>query len=195
MFGASAYGARSGDALSAVGSVPIGLYEVDARTHIGGFTARGELALLSIGDAAALSRALAAGSDEQKAAGPISAQSRGGYVEAAYDLLHPLQLLSEQSLTAFARFDYVDTQADVPAGFTTLAQFRRYSGVLGLVVAGIKRVPSVPAAPRRVTHLRSYPWRRKPATSTTDRRSSCRVLKTTDLGTFVREHACRQGPR
>jgi hypothetical protein len=40
---------------------------------------------------------------------------------------------SEQSLTLFARFDYADTQADVPAGFVANPALRRYTYTAGLV--------------------------------------------------------------
>lgn len=137
--GVSGYAATSGNTLTdTVGKVPVGLAEVDARTRVGGFTARAEAAVLFIGEAAGLSRALAAGTDKQKEAGPISSQSRGAYVEAGYDVLHTVA--SEQSLTAFGRFDYADTQANVPAGFFARREFRRYSGVFGLVWRPIPQV-------------------------------------------------------
>jgi hypothetical protein len=141
VLGGSAYVATSGAALPAgIGSVPVGIGELDARTSVAGWTARAQLALLWIGDAAALSRMLASGDGEQSAAGPIASHARGGYVELAYDVLHPLRLHSEHSLTLFARFDYADTQAEVPAGFTRRAEFRRYSGVFGLVWHPIQQI-------------------------------------------------------
>src|SRR5204862_3492294 len=55
VLGLSGYYATSGNVLrSAVGSVPVGLVEADARTRYRGFTARAEFALLFIGDTAAL---------------------------------------------------------------------------------------------------------------------------------------------
>ena len=38
------------------------------------------------------------------------------------------------------RFDYADTQAEVPAGFTARAEFRRYSEVMGLVYRPIPQI-------------------------------------------------------
>src|SRR5262249_5043135 len=70
--GVSAYAATSGNTLAeTVGSVPVTMFEIDARTRRGAFSARAELAFLFIGDAAALSTALAAGTEEQMEAGPI----------------------------------------------------------------------------------------------------------------------------
>jgi len=141
VFGATGYGATSGNSLTGrVGHVPVTLAEVDARTRVGGFTARAEAAVLFIGSAADLSRALASGTEEQQAAGPVSSRSLGGYVEAAYNVIYPLANDSDQSLTAFARYDYADTQAHVPAGFTPQRQFRRYSGVFGLVWRPIPQI-------------------------------------------------------
>jgi hypothetical protein len=141
VFGFSAYAATSGNTLAdTVGSVPVSLFEIDARTRRGAFSARAEIAFLFVGDAAALSTALAAGTDEQMQAGPISSQSRGGYVEVAYDLFHLVRPSWEQSLTVFGRFDYADTQADVPAGFDARLEFRRTGIIGGLVWRPIPQV-------------------------------------------------------
>jgi len=134
VFGVSAYTATSGNTLAgAVGSVPVTLFEIDARTRRGAFSARAELAFLFIGDAAALSTALAGGTDEQQEAGPIASRSQGAYVEVAYDLFHLIRPTWEQSLTVFGRFDYADTQADVPDGFDPRLELRR-TGILGGLV-------------------------------------------------------------
>jgi hypothetical protein len=136
--GVSGYFATSGagrdqELPASVGRVPIGLAELDFRTRRGGFTARAEAAVLFIGDAGALNTALAAGTPEQMAAVPVASQSRGGYLETAYDMLRLVAPGSLHSVTLFGRYDYADTQAVVPAGFTALPQFRRQTGTLGLV--------------------------------------------------------------
>jgi len=141
VIGFSAYAATSGNTLAAtVGSVPVTLFEIDARTRRGAFSARAELAFLFIGDAAALSTALAGGTDEQQEAGPISSQSRGAYLELGYDLFQLIRPSWEQSLTVFGRFDYADTQADVPSGFDPRLEFRRTSIIGGLVWRPIPQV-------------------------------------------------------
>jgi len=139
VFGVSAYGgtSRTPPLPLSIGRIPVGLFEVDARTRRGAFSARAEVAVLFIGDAGALSRELAAASPD---AGPISSQSRGAYVEVAYDVLALIAPRSRQGLTAFTRFDYADTQADVPAGFDARKEFRRYSEVVGLVYRPIPQV-------------------------------------------------------
>jgi hypothetical protein len=141
VIGASAYGASSGNTLkSTVGRVPVGLFDLDARFHKGGFTARAEVALLLIGDAGKLNQALLAGTSEQQAAGPVASQARGGYAEVGYDVLRFLAPSSEQALNAFTRFDYVNTQAVVPAGLAPRQEFRRYSQMVGLVYKPIPQI-------------------------------------------------------
>jgi hypothetical protein len=136
IFGVSAYGATSGNTLrDTVGRVPLGLFEVDARTRVKGFSARAELALLLIGDAGALNQALAAAvtTPEQLAVLPVSSQLRGGYVEAGYDVLRIFAPAASQELTLFGRYDYVDTQASVPAGYLANRAFVRHTQTVGLV--------------------------------------------------------------
>jgi len=143
IFGGSAYYATSGNSLtSTVGKVPVTLLEADARTRVGGFTARAEVAFLFIGDAAGLD---AAQRDAAVAAGaaapdPVASQSRGGYVEAGYDMLRVLAPGSDQSVTLFGRFDYADTQASVPAGFVANPAFRRTIYTAGLTYRPIMQI-------------------------------------------------------
>jgi len=140
--GFSGYRATSGNTLTdAVGKVPVTLLEADARTHHRGWSARAQIAFLFIGDAAALNTALRA----QVPAGaplpdPVSAQSRGGYLEVGYDLLRLLQPASLQSVTLFGRFDYVDTQADVPAGLIANPALRRTIYTAGLAYRPVMEV-------------------------------------------------------
>jgi hypothetical protein len=141
--GGSAYYATSGNRLtSTVGKVPVTILEADARTRIGGFTARAEVAFLFIGDAAALD---AAQRDTAIAAGgtapdPVASRSQGGYVEAGYDLLRLLSPGNEQSVTLFGRFDYADTQASVPSGFVAKPEFRRTIYTVGLTYRPVMQI-------------------------------------------------------
>jgi hypothetical protein len=133
--GVSGYRATSGNSLTdTVGKVPVTLFEADARTRLGGFSARAQVATLFIGEAAALNTALRGAIPAgDPVPDPVSAQSRGGYLEAGYDLLRLVRTASAQSVTLFGRLDYVDTQADVPAGFTANPALRRTSYTAGLV--------------------------------------------------------------
>ena len=141
VFGFSGYLATAANSLRpTVGNVPVGLVELDGRTRLGGFSARAELAAMFIGDAAPLNRALAAGTPEQMLAVPVASRLQGGYVEAAYDLLRFWRRPTEQTLTLFGRFDYADTQASVPDGFTANHAFTRYTYTAGLVYRPIPEV-------------------------------------------------------
>ena len=142
VFGATLYEASSGNTLrAAAGRVPVWLFEADVRTRWQGFSARAEAAVVLVSDAEALNRALAAGTPEQQAAGPVSSRAQGGYVEVAYDLLRLLAPESLQSVTAFARFDYADTQAAVPPGpRAPRLEFRRTSEVVGLVYRPLPQI-------------------------------------------------------
>jgi hypothetical protein len=142
VFGGSGYYATSGNTLtSIVGKVPVSIFEVDARTRLGAFTARAEAAVLFIGDAAALDAhfrdATPAG---QTPPDPVASQSRGAYVEAAYDLLRWISPGNEQSVTLFGRFDYADTQAAVPAGFVANPALRRTIYTAGLVYRPVMEI-------------------------------------------------------
>ncbi len=89
ILGVSGYFATSGNSLRAtVGNVPVGLWEIDARTRYRGFTARAEFAMLFIGETAALNQALAA--NDPTVSLPVAKRSQGGYLEAGYDLMRLL---------------------------------------------------------------------------------------------------------
>jgi len=142
VFGVSACGGTSGNSLtSTVGRVPFGLFDVDARMHRSGLTARLEVAMLTIGDAAALDQnLLAAWKGPGPWNGPVPKVSWGGYAEVGYDLLHWWAPGSSQELDVFDRFDAVDTQAAVPQGFTAVVDDRRYSDMVGLVYKPIPQI-------------------------------------------------------
>ena len=89
ILGVSGYFATSGNSLRAtVGNVPVGLWEIDARTRYRGFTARAEFAMLFIGETAALNQALAA--NDPTVSLPVAKRSQGGYLEAGYDMMRLL---------------------------------------------------------------------------------------------------------
>jgi len=139
VFGLSGYFATAGNVLrSSVGKVPVGLIEADARTRYHGFTARAELALLFIGDTAALTQALPGVNPD--ATLPVAKRSQGGYLEAGYDLLRLLAPGTDQSVTLFGRYDYANTQASVVAGLTPDQSFIRHIFTAGLVYRPIPHI-------------------------------------------------------
>lgn len=87
------------------------LFEFHGQYQYRGLQLRALFAQGHIGDTDVLSAALGAN-------GPISSRIVGGYAEASYDILPLLFPGTEMSLSPFLRFERLDTQADVPAGFT-----------------------------------------------------------------------------
>jgi hypothetical protein len=110
-FGIAGYygGASQGD--PSLGSVSVSIASADARLQRAGFQFRGQFAYVYIHDAVELNKLLFRIS---AAAGPVSRQLLGGYVEGSYDLLRPLKLHSGMQLVAFFRYDRTNTQFDVP---------------------------------------------------------------------------------
>ncbi len=139
--GASAYGGTSGNSLRAVaGNVPIGMFDLDGHIRRGGLQLQAEAVMLLVGGAGAVDRALAAGTPDQVAALPVPSQAQGGYVQAGYDVLSLLGGHRGNSLVGFGRFDYVDTQARVPAGFTAKPELRRFAMIAGLVYRPLSQI-------------------------------------------------------
>lgn len=87
------------------------LFEFHSQYQYRGLQLRALFAQGHIGDADVLSAALGTN-------GPISSRIVGGYVEAGYDILPLLFPGTDMSLSPFFRFERLDTQADVPSGFT-----------------------------------------------------------------------------
>jgi hypothetical protein len=138
--GLSAYGGTSGNTLAqSVGNVPVYLFEIDGRIRRGGFTSRAELAFLLVGDAAALNNALAPmmGAEDPR---PIASFAFGGYAEVGYDVMRLLHPASAQELTLFGRYDDIDPQSDVPAGFMALKELRHQIYTVGLTHRPIPQI-------------------------------------------------------
>jgi hypothetical protein len=92
------------------------LYEGHAQYQYRGLQLRALFTQGHIGDADVLSQDLV--NRGLASSGPISSRLIGGYVEAGYDVLPLLFPGTEMSLSPFIRFERLNTQADVPAGFT-----------------------------------------------------------------------------
>ena len=70
----------------------------------------------------------------------IASRMIGGYAEIAYDLVPLFFPGSEMSLEPFFRFEYVDTQNDVPSGFEADREFKQRLYVPGIQ---FKPIPNV----------------------------------------------------
>jgi hypothetical protein len=85
--------------------------ELHGQAQMRGFDVRALFARASVDDAGDASRAL-----RLRTNAPIAERMQGGYVQAGYNVLS--QLTTSVSLMPYVRFEQVDTQHRVPAGFT-----------------------------------------------------------------------------
>ncbi len=103
---------------------PTTIWEVHAQYEDHGVHLRSLFTMADIGDAGALTSALApvgpGGGIGQLAAGEaVGGEMLGVYGEVAYDIMPLLFPGSERTLEPFFRYSYYDTQRDVPSGFSS----------------------------------------------------------------------------
>ena len=108
LFGGSLYSGNAGQSADFAGRVTLG--EVHADSKFRGLALRALYARGTIGDAQRINEANGLSDDES-----IGKSFGGWYAEAGYDLA-PL-LGRSWSLTPYARYEQLDTQRSVPAGF------------------------------------------------------------------------------
>jgi hypothetical protein len=107
--------------------------EVHGQAQIRGFDVRALFAHATVDDAGDASRAL-----NRAATAAIAEAMRGGYVQVGYNVLS--QVATELAVTPYVRYEQVDTQHRVPAGFTrALAQDGEFT-TLGV---DFKPIPNV----------------------------------------------------
>jgi len=99
------------------------LLSADARYDVSAFMFRGVATSIWVSDAAAINT---------RYASAVGSRIAGGYLEAAYNLLHALAPASSQKLNAFVRHERYDTQAAVPAGTTRDETLARRITTFGL---------------------------------------------------------------
>jgi len=104
-------------------STPVTFLAADVRYDVGGLALRGEVANVSIPDAAAINARYGAA---------VGRRITGGYAEAAVNLLHWLAPASSQRLAVFARHERFDTQASVAPGTTRDRTLDRHVTTMGL---------------------------------------------------------------
>ena len=110
-------GTTAGDTLLGTSSfaAPIALLSADARYQRGALALRAVVATVSVSDADTINALYGSA---------VGSRIAGGYVEGAYEVL--------RHLSAFARHERYDTQADVPAGTTRDRAFARRITTFGL---------------------------------------------------------------
>ncbi|MBW2414641.1 MAG: hypothetical protein JRG76_09055, partial [Deltaproteobacteria bacterium] len=91
------------------------IWEVHADWRHEGWHARGLFTQATVSDARELSEILSAPMVTSK---PVAERMYGGYAELAYEIMPLFAPNSPYGLEAFFRYEYLDTQADIPSGFT-----------------------------------------------------------------------------
>jgi hypothetical protein len=113
VLGGSLYHGGSGQGVSAPGGSELSVDTTIVEAHVDwrwrGLTARALAARADLDDVAELDRALGFTGDAS-----VGEALEGFYVELGYDLLAG----GQRSLTPYVRWEQLDTQAEVPAGFT-----------------------------------------------------------------------------
>jgi hypothetical protein len=115
------------------------LWEVHGQYESHGLHVRGLFTMADIGDAGELTTALRT-VDNIDPTETIASRMLGGYAEIAYDVMPHLRPMSEMSLTPYYRFEYYDTQYEVPSGFTGDPAKEIWNHTIGLQ---IKPIPNV----------------------------------------------------
>ena len=123
--GASFWAGHSGFEFQPRFDVPVQVYEADVRYARDRFEGRAQLAQVGISGAADLNDAVA----RTTGVNPNIARTlRGGYLEAGYRVISGTRL---GDLGAFVRYENVDTQFRMPAGYVPLEEFDRELWVVG----------------------------------------------------------------
>lgn len=116
------------------------MVEGDARYSFEGIDLEGAIAFTNLSDAgginAARVAAAAAAVPPETFTNFVASQMMGWYVEGAYHLFHHLWPATSHDLVVFGRFEDIDTQRKMPAGFA-----KSNSNDRNLVTAGISYLP------------------------------------------------------
>ena len=107
--------------------------EVHGQAQMRGFDLRGLFAQGSVDQAGQASRALNLPADS-----PIAETMRGGYLQASYNVFS--QTTTQLALSPYVRYEQIDTQHKVPAGF---ARDLRRDGIFKTLGIELKPIPNV----------------------------------------------------
>ena len=107
--------------------------ELHGQAQLRGFDLRALYAMARVDDAGALSRAL-----NLPNGAPVAERMQGGYVQAGYDVLS--QTSTTLSLMPYVRFERVDTQDRIPAGFS---RDRSRDGTFTSFGVEVKPIPNI----------------------------------------------------
>ena len=135
LVGASAYFGHSGQdgmqGTTAIPQMPLGIVELHAQYEAGPFKARALAALAFLDDAGDFNRATG---------GNVARRLEGYYAEIGYDVMSLFEGESEVVVSPFVRFEHIDTQADMPSGFSPIRSQEDDIFTVGLFVQPIPQV-------------------------------------------------------
>ncbi len=112
--GGSIYHGDAGQEQSGLGDTAVTVWELHGEAKWRGVWLRALVAMAAVDDVAELNAASGFVGDES-----VGEEMNGGYVEAAYDVMRLLCPESRIAVRPFVRWETVDTQADVPSGFSS----------------------------------------------------------------------------
>ncbi len=143
VFGTAVYAGNSGQNQVVDGQdvpqTPTTIWEGHAQYTLGQFVTRGEIAASWVGDAKQLTNLLR--EDELIGADDVIAnQMLGMYLEGAYDVMPWMLQDTDQALAPFVRFEWVDTQQHVPAGFMANGKYDDTIWTVGIDYKPISQV-------------------------------------------------------
>jgi opacity protein-like surface antigen len=124
---------------------PVSIWELHAQYQSHGLHLRSLFTMSNVGDNDDLTMALApmgvgGGTGELKAGEAIGGEMLGVYGEVAYDLMPWIDSETEMSLEPFFRYEYLDTQRDLPSGFSKDESKQTHSYTMGVSFAPIPNV-------------------------------------------------------
>ena len=115
-FGASFYTGDSGQGEIVVDGTEYGIgtniFDLHGQAQVRGFDLRALMARASLSDAAMLNMALG-----KSGSSGVGSGLAGQYIQIGYDLLSQVPAAGGVGLTPYVRYETVDTQAEMPAGF------------------------------------------------------------------------------
>ncbi len=135
LVGGSLYRGDSGQGEAGLGDTAVSIYEAHGEWRWRGFRARGLFARAEVDDVAALDAFLGVGPADS-----VGEELAGGYLEAGYDVASLFCEEGGLSITPFARYETLDTQHDVPAGFVEDAANELDILTLGIDVKPIEQL-------------------------------------------------------
>ena len=145
-FGASLYTGDSGQGEISVENTEYGvgttIFDLHAQAQVRGLDVRALFARANLGDALQLNEALGTSGSSG-----IASRMQGAYVQFGYNVLSQVAAAGEVALTPYLRFEQVDTQDQMPVGFT-----RSLTTDNSYVTAGVELKPN-PGVVLKVDHM------------------------------------------